>query len=83
MGGRNIMRNVQSISITIPTNLVERLDKLQKVEMKSCSGIITEAIKQYVEWQQYKRIQKELSLIAKAKNIITEENVNKVIHELR
>ncbi len=77
------MRNVQSISITIPTNLVARLDKIQKEEMKSYSGIITEAIKQYIEWQQYKKIQKELSLIARAKKIITEDDVNRIIHQLR
>ena len=77
------MRNVQPISITIPTNLVARLDKIQKEEMKSYSGIITEAIKQYIEWQQYKKIQKELSLIARAKKIITEDDVNRIIHQLR
>jgi len=62
---------------------VARLDKIQKEEMKSYSGIITEAIKQYIEWQQYKKIQKELSLIARAKKIITEDDVNRIIHQLR
>ncbi|MFH1823834.1 MAG: hypothetical protein ABH873_01235 [Candidatus Firestonebacteria bacterium] len=77
------MRHVQSISITIPTSLVTRLDLIQKEEMKSCSGIVTEALKQYLELQEYKKIQKKLSLIAKAKKIVTEKDVNKIIHELR
>ena len=77
------MRNVQSISITIPNNLAARLDKLQKEEMKSCSGIVTEALKEYVDWQQYKKIQKELSLMARARNVMTEDDVNKIIHGLR
>ncbi|MBU0952148.1 MAG: hypothetical protein KKH91_04910 [Elusimicrobia bacterium] len=77
------MRNVQSISVTIPTALAIMLDKLQKEEMKSCSGIVTEALKEYVDWQQFKKIQKELSLMARAKNITTEEDVNRIIHEIR
>jgi metal-responsive CopG/Arc/MetJ family transcriptional regulator len=77
------MRTVQSISITIPTNLVEKLDEIQKEEMKTCSGIITEAIRQYVEWQQFKKIQKELSLIARAKKIMTAEDINRILHKSR
>lgn len=78
-----IIRNVQSISITIPNGLAIRLDKLQKEEMKTCSGIITEAIKEHVDWQQYKKLQKELTLMARAKKIVTEDDVNKIIHGLR
>jgi metal-responsive CopG/Arc/MetJ family transcriptional regulator len=77
------MRNVQSISITIPNSLAEKLDKLQKEEMKSCSGIVTEALKEYVDWQQYKKLQKELSLMAKAKKVMTEDDVNRIIHDIR
>lgn len=77
------MRNVQSISITIPNTLAEKLNKLQKEEMKSYSGIVTEALKEYVDWQQYKKLQKELSLIARAKKVMTEDDVNKIIHGLR
>ena len=77
------MRTVQSISITIPNTLAARLDKLQKEEMKSCSGIVTEALKEYVDWQQFKKLQKELSLMARVKNVTTEEDVNKIIHGLR
>ena len=51
--------------------------------MKTCSGIITEAIKEHVDWQQYKKLQKELTLMARAKKIVTEDDVNKIIHGLR
>ncbi len=77
------MRNVQSISITIPNNLAARLNNLQKVKMKSCSGIVAEAIREYLDWQQYKKTQKELSLMARAKKIMTEDDVNRIIHEIR
>ncbi|OGS27788.1 MAG: hypothetical protein A2297_09970 [Elusimicrobia bacterium RIFOXYB2_FULL_48_7] len=77
------MRNVQSISVTIPTALASRLDKLQKEEMKSCSGIVTEALKEYVDWQQFKKMQKELSIMAKVKNVTTQDDVEKIIHGLR
>ena len=63
--------------------VVSDLTVLYYTQRTSAGLIISEAIKQYVDWQQYKKMQKELSLIAKAKNIITEEDVNRIIHELR
>ncbi len=77
------MRTVQSLSVTIPTELTKKLDIIQKKEMKSCSAIITEALRQYIELAEYRKLQKELSAVAGAKGIITPADINKVIHEAR
>ena len=77
------MRTVQSLSVTIPTELLKKLDVLQKQEMKSCSAIIAEALRQYIELNQYRKLQMELSAVARAKGIITKEDIDKVIHEAR
>ena len=77
------MRNVQSISVTIPNALAERLNKVQKEEMKSCSSVVTEALREYVDWQQFKKLQRELSAMAKAKKIVSADDVDRIIHDLR
>ncbi|MFH1824734.1 MAG: hypothetical protein ABH873_05860 [Candidatus Firestonebacteria bacterium] len=72
-----------AISITLPSELVSKLEKIKKEEMTTVSGIVMEALKEYIEWKRFKQIQKELSLAAKAKGILTEEDVERIIHEAR
>lgn len=77
------MRNVQSISITIPTSLVKMIENIQKEELKSCSAIVTEALRQYTELNQYQKLQKEISRIAAGKGFFTEEDIDKAVHGAR
>ena len=77
------MRNVKAISITLPNDLLEGLDEIQKKEMKSCSAVVAEAVRQYLQLSKFRSLQKELSSIARAKGIFTEEDVNNMVHETR
>ena len=77
------MKTVQAITVTIPNELAGKLYEIQKEEMKNCSNIVAEALKEYIEWKQFKQIQKELSIIAKTKKIFTEQDVDKIIQQIR
>ncbi|HDT14656.1 MAG TPA: ribbon-helix-helix protein, CopG family [Firmicutes bacterium] len=77
------MRNVKAISVTLPNELLKEIDEVQKKEMKSCSAVITEAVRQYLQLNKFRNLQKELSAIARAKGIFTEEDVNSLVNESR
>ncbi len=77
------MRNVKAISVTLPNELLEELDQFQKKEMKSCSAVIAEAVRQYLQINRFRNLQRELSSIARAKGIMTEEEVVSLVKEAR
>lgn len=74
------MRTVQSVSVTIPIQLAQALEAARRQESKSYSGIVTEAVRQYLEWRELKQIQKELSAVARARRVLTEEDVDRIVH---
>lgn len=74
------MRNVQSISVTIPSQMIQSLDRIQRDEEKSCSSIVTEALRQYLELNEYRTLQRQLSTSARVRKIITEEDIDKIVH---
>ncbi len=77
------MKTVQAITVTIPNEIATRLNELQKSEMKNCSSIVTEALRQYIEWKMFKGLQREAAAVARAMGIRTEEDVVKLIHDFR
>ena len=77
------MKTVQAITVTIPNEIATQLNELQKSEMKNCSSIVTEALRQYIEWKMFKGLQKEAAAVARAMGIRTEEDVVKLIHDFR
>ncbi len=77
------MRKTQNISITLPGNLIEAIDKIQQEEEKSFSAIVTEAVKQYCSYKEYEKLSEKFSKVAKKAGIITEEDINRAIHEVR
>jgi metal-responsive CopG/Arc/MetJ family transcriptional regulator len=77
------MRRVQSISVTVPTDLIKALEKIQEEETRSCSNIVAEAIRQYVGKNDYIRLVKEISADAKKAGIVSEEDIDRAVHEAK
>ncbi len=80
---RRTMKNVQAITVTIPNELAAELNRLQKTEMKNCSSIVAEALKEYVEWRQFKGFQREAAAAVRAIGVYDESDVERIIHEFR
>jgi len=77
------MRKTQNISITLPGNLIEAIDKLQREEDKSFSAIVSEAVKQYCSYKEYEKLTEKFSGVAKKAGIITEKDIDKAVHEVK
>jgi len=77
------MRNTSNISITLPKDLVTALAKAQEEEMRSCSSIVSEAVAQYCEKREYRVLSESLSRRAKEMGIITEEDIDRAVHEVK
>lgn len=77
------MRNSVNISVTLPSELAATLQKLQREDHKSCSFIVSEAVRMYCDKKEYEFLSASLSEQARKKGIITEEEINRAVHEVK
>ncbi|MBI2982240.1 MAG: CopG family transcriptional regulator [Deltaproteobacteria bacterium] len=70
-------------SITLPEGLEEELKARAETEHRTLSGLLQEAARFYLQTKKWEALQRELSLKAKAVGIRTEEDVDRLIHQLR
>ena len=77
------MRNTMNISITLPAELVGAINEMQKQEMKSCSAIVSEAVRMYYVKKRMDFYRLDLSAAGKKAGIVTVEDINKAVREVR
>ncbi len=77
------MRTTQAISVTIPKELAEKMDKLQKEKLKNYSAIVTEALSGYLVREEYENQVKKMSESAKKTGIVSEEDIYRAVQEVR
>jgi metal-responsive CopG/Arc/MetJ family transcriptional regulator len=77
------MRHTQAISVTIPVELAEHMNKLQKTKMKNYSSMVTEALSEYLVKEEYETQAKKMSVSAAKAGIISEEDINMAVHEVK
>jgi metal-responsive CopG/Arc/MetJ family transcriptional regulator len=77
------MRTTSNISITLPKDLVDALAKAQQEETRSCSSIVSEAVAVYCEKREYKSLRDSLSKRAKEAGILTGEDIDRAVHEVK
>jgi metal-responsive CopG/Arc/MetJ family transcriptional regulator len=77
------MRHTQAISVTIPVELAEHMNRLQKTKMKNYSSIVTEALSDYLVKAEYGAQVNKMSQSALKAGIISEEDIDKAVHEVK
>jgi metal-responsive CopG/Arc/MetJ family transcriptional regulator len=77
------MRHTQAISVTIPVELAEHMNRLQKIKMKNYSSIVTEALSEYLVKEEYETQVKKMSESALKAGIISEDDIDKAVHEVK
>jgi metal-responsive CopG/Arc/MetJ family transcriptional regulator len=77
------MRHTQAISVTIPIELAEQMNRLQKTKMKNYSAIVTDALSEYLVREEYENQVKKMSASAVKAGIITEEDIDRAVHEVK
>lgn len=77
------MRNTQAISVTIPIELAEHMNRLQKTKLKNYSSIVTAALSEYLLREEYETMIKQVSASAAKAGIFSEEDIDKAVHEVK
>jgi metal-responsive CopG/Arc/MetJ family transcriptional regulator len=77
------MRHTQAISVTIPVELAEHMNRLQKKKMKNYSSIVTEALSEYLVREEYEAQIGKMSGSAAKAGIISEEDIDRAVHEVK
>lgn len=77
------MKKTKAISITLPYKLAEELEKASKEEGKTVSFLVGEAVRKYGMFNKLEKYREEFSRRAIKLGIVSEEDINRVIHEYR
>lgn len=74
---------VKVMSLSLPREMAEEIEKRAKKQGKMKSEYLREAIRQYLEREKWRELQKEFSLRARRLGVNTEEDIEKIIDEIR
>ena len=77
------MRATKTWTISLPPKLVREAERTAKEENRTKSELVREALRFYLEERRWRRLQRQTALRAQALGIQTEEDVDRVVHELR
>ncbi len=77
------MKRKKAISVTIPYDISDKLDRLSKREYKTISTLVSEAVEIYCLKKEIEEARRGFSENARKKGIITEQDIDRVIHEFR
>ncbi len=77
------MRTTKTWTISIPPKLVREAERTAKEEHRTKSELVREALRLYLEDQQWRKLQRKTALQAQALGIRTEEDVDRLVHAIR
>lgn len=65
----------ESISVSLPPELKEELDRMKEEEGLSRSDLVREAVREYVFVHRFRSLRQELMAYAEAKGVYTDDEV--------
>ena len=77
------MRATKTWTISLPPKLVRQAERTAKEENRTKSELVREALRLYLEERRWRKLQRQTAIRAQALGIKTEEDVNRLIHEVR
>ncbi|MDO8583144.1 MAG: ribbon-helix-helix domain-containing protein [bacterium] len=76
--------NTQTLNISLPREMVKKIDELAKKEYRNRSELIRQALRSYLRKQmEWEEIFKAGKKIGKEMGITSEEQVNDIVYEFR
>ncbi len=76
-------RTTKTITISLPPEMLEQIERIMKEEGRTKSELLREAIRCYVEDREWERLKRYAEQKARERGITTEEQVNELIHARR
>jgi CopG family transcriptional regulator/antitoxin EndoAI len=80
---REAMRSTRVWSFSLPFEMVRELERIAQQEHRTKSELIREALRRYVEAHHWKHLQREMAARAQHLGITTEEEIERLIDEVR
>lgn len=77
------MKRAKALSITVPYDLAFKVAQMGDKEGKSVSAIVSEAVAAYCIKKEFEEVRKEFSARALKIGVVTEDDIERVIHEYR
>lgn len=77
------MRNTKIFSISLPERLARKAEQAAQTESRTKSGLFREALRHYLDWRDFKSLQKDFAKKARKSGIRDEGDVEKMIDEIR
>lgn len=77
------MRATKTWTISLPPKLVKEAERTAREENRTRSELVREALRFYLEERRWRKLQRKTALRAQALGITTEEDVNRLVHEVR
>jgi len=77
------MRTTKTWTISLPPKLVKEAEQLAREENRTKSELVREALRLYLEERRWRKLQLKTALQAQKLGIRTEEDVDRVVHEIR
>lgn len=77
------MRATKTWTIALPPKLGREAERTAKEENRTKSELVREALRLYLEERRWRKLQRKTALQAQALGVRTEEDVNRLVHEVR
>lgn len=70
-------------SVSFPGPIAKEIDSLAKREHKTRSGVVQDAVRQYLEMRKWQKAQAEVSARARRLGISGDDDIEKIVDEVR
>ncbi|MHB8482849.1 MAG: ribbon-helix-helix protein, CopG family [Nitrospiria bacterium] len=77
------MSTAKSWTVSLPTKMIKEAEKVAKEGNISKSDLVREALGQFLETHQWKKLQQEAAQKAREFSFVSEEEVERNVHESR
>lgn len=71
------------LSLSLPPKMYDLIERLAKEENRTRSELLREALREYIDRREWRRLQRGIAARAKALGITGEEDVERIINEYR
>ncbi|MBI1823678.1 MAG: ribbon-helix-helix protein, CopG family [Nitrospirae bacterium] len=77
------MSTVKSWTVSLPPKMIKETEKIAKEEKVTKNDLVREALGQFLETHQWKKLQMEAAQKAREFSYVSEEEVERMVHESR
>lgn len=70
-------------SVSLPAEMTKEIERLAKEEHRTKSGVVQEAIRQYLEMKKWHGLQNKLSAMARRLGVSSDDDIEEIVDRVR